>query len=304
MIKLCRNITCDELLEPFVENILNIKNKADKRSAINSILEAEENLYKYYKSQTMIYTEFRDFEYRDDDVRHELRLKILNELIDFERTEKDDDITLNTGGAKPRGMAPRAEKKIYYIIGLPASGKSGISNTIADLTGSYILDSDMAKRKLPEYYNKKGGATLVHNESDHIVFSYQDEESNKLNLYYFCVNNGYNIVVPKIGYNIDAILKFIEPLKERGYSAYLVLVDLERLKATQRAYNRFKQTSRYVPLSVIYDGYGNDPILNYYRIKQRHFDSFKGYLQISTDVDLGQNPTIIENVNIDNFTFG
>lgn len=299
----CRKMDDDELLYPFVTYILQIDDIDKKRAAINSIIAAEGMLEKYSKAQTFGSKKYRDFQYADDESRHRLHVQIISELINCERVENDDDITLGIGGAKPRGVYPKNNKHIYYVIGLPASGKSSIANKIADATGSYILDSDMAKRKLPEFRNKSAGATLVHDESDEIIFSLNYLGKN-INLFNYCVESGYNIVVPKIGYDLNGILRFVGILRSKwGYKPYLVLVDLERMQATQRAFSRFSSTNRYVPLANIYDLYGNDPILNYYRIRQKHSNCFEGYLQIDTNVKLGENPIVVEKAGISSIQF-
>lgn len=289
----CRNLSTDAEVESFVDNILQIKNEELKRSAINKITAAERNMATYAKLQTLTHEDNRDFKFRDARTRERLRNQIFTELRDFQRLASDDDITLGKGGAKPLTDI-KAEKKIFYLIGPPASGKSTIANIVADLTGSYILDSDYAKRKLPEYSNQISAASLVHDESDVLVFSYND-----YNLLKHCIKNNYNMVIPKIGHNRDSIIKFAGTLKQLNYSIYLISVDLDRVKATQRAYNRFKTSGRYVPLSLVFDCYANDPTLNYFKIQQLNHDIFDGYAQISTDVPEGKSPVLVECKDID-----
>lgn len=292
----CRTLSTDTEAEPFVEGILKIKKIDEKRKAINSITAAERNIRDYPGYPTLTHKDNRDFEYRMDDIREKLRAQILNELEHLERLDSDDDISLGVGGAMPK-TKPLKGKKLYYVIGPPASGKSTIANMIADATGSYILDSDFAKRKLPEYSNQIGGATLVHEESDVLIFSYEcgGKPQNMLD---FCIKNGYNMVIPKIGANIQNIVDFCKKLKDIGFIPYLVSVDLDREKAVQRAYNRYVATNRYVPLSLIFDGYGNQPTLNYFKIKQKYNDLFRGFAQISTDVEFGSCPLLLEQKNL------
>ena len=104
----------------------------------------------------------------------------------------------------------------------------------------------------------------------------------------------YGIVLER-----KAISRNISLLKEAGYDVYLISVDLDRQKATQRAYNRFIETKRYVPLSLIFDGYGNQATLNYFKIKQQNREVFLGFAQISTDVPLGEPVELIEEYNIE-----
>jgi adenylate kinase family enzyme len=279
-------------VEPFVDGILKIKGEDYKRDAINNIAAAERNLILYDSTPTLTHKDFRDFKYRENDTREILRTRIVQELIDTERTDSDDLISLGVGGAKPKTKVI-AKKKLYYIVGPPASGKSTVANEIADATGSYILDSDYAKRKLPEYTNQIGAASLVHEESDALIFNYKNK-----NLLDYCIENDYNIIIPKIGHNIQKISEFCKAMKSIGYSPYLISVDLDREKATQRAYNRYVQTHRYVPLSLIFDGYGNQPTLNYFKLKQRNNGIFNGFAQITTDVPKGEKPILLEQKNL------
>ena len=285
---ICRTLVTDLEIEMFVDNILKIEKNDLKREAINSIASAERNIITYFDNPTWDHKDNRDFEYRDDKTREKLREQIITELRTLKRLKCDDDIKLGSGGALPNTRI-KCNKKLFYVIGPPASGKSGIACEIADSYGAVILDSDFAKRKLPEYKNQIGGATLVHEESDRLIFDY-----NQKSLLDFCIKNGYNIVVPKIGHSMEGILAFCNMMRNYDYSVYLVSVDLDRQLATQRAYTRFRKTKRYVSLAVIFDGYSNQPSLNYFKLIRSHKDMFKGYAQISTNVPKNQKPILME----------
>ncbi len=277
--------------ELFVQNILEIDDVNKIIEVANQIVIEERNLRGADQSSTLSDLSIRNLRYRTEKDRDALCTQILDELIQNKRLVKDDDISLGKGGAAPN-TSPRQERVLLYVIGPPASGKSGICNSLADAYGAYILDSDYVKRKLPEY-DQLGGASLVHEESDAIVFSRE-----KGNLLQYCISRGQNIVVPKIGHNQVNIVEFASKLKGFHYKVYLISVDLDRKKATQRAYYRYVETKRYIPLSLIFDGYGNDPILNYFRIKQRVKHTFSGFAQISTDVKKGDPPVLIEQNNM------
>lgn len=243
----CRELVTDMQVEFFVDGILCIEDDTEKENAINAIAEAERNIKDYPKFPTLTHRDNRHFKYRDESVRKKLRIKIVKELFEQQRLDNDDEIEIEHGGACPQTEA-KTEGKAFYIIGPPAAGKSGVAAKIADLFGCYILDSDFAKRKLPEYSNQIGSASLVHEESDELIFG-DDGLITK------CLQSKYNIVIPKIGHKLNGIMSFCNALKEAGYEVYLISVDLDRQKATQRAYNRFIKTKRYVPLSLIFDGY-------------------------------------------------
>lgn len=292
MSDIARVLFTDIEVDRFVEGVLEIHDKPNRREAINSITAAERNILMYPSYSTWLKEDCRDFEWRDNKSRKALRERIVKELYTLKRLDNDDDIALGTGGSAPQ-CAPKQEKKAIYVIGPPASGKSTISSILADIYGAYIVDSDYAKRKLPEYTNQIGSASLVHEESSHIVFDTTGDS-----LISRCFQQGNNIVVPKIGDDIEGILKFAKLLKSINYDVYLVSIDLDRQKATKRAYNRYISTKRYVPLSLIFDRYGNQPTLNYFKIKQLHSSLFSGFAQISTDVPYDMPATTVEIENM------
>lgn len=281
-------------IEPFVKDILKITDEKEIRKAIQQIGDAERNCSFYIEHSTLHSIDYRDINYRSTEQRKKLCSRVLSELKNNVRLKNDDDINLGRGGARPPTNI-QADSQLFYIVGLPASGKSGISNVIADYYGAYILDSDYAKRKLPEYC-VNGGASLVHEESDEIIFNQKDD-----NLLRFCIENKYNMVIPKIGHNKNKVCKFCEKMNAIGYTVNLISIDLDRVAATKRAYHRFMESQRYVPLSLIFDTYSNQPSLNYFKIKQEVPPFISGYAQISTDVLLGENPILLEEKNLDSF---
>ena len=203
----CRELITDIQVEQFVTGILEIRKDADKREAINLITEAERNSKDYKFYPTLTHRDNRDFSCRDDDARQELRSQIIEELFSQKRLSNDEDIKLGSGGAAPSTNI-KYESKAYYIIGPPAAGKSMISSALADTYGGFILDSDFAKRKLPEFRNQIGGASLVHEESNSLVF----EPGGLMER---CLGKKANIVIPKIGHDLRSILTFCEGIKKQ-----------------------------------------------------------------------------------------
>lgn len=226
--------------------------------------------------------------YSENEARKALRKTIYTELITKKRLKKDDSIALGKGGALPKTIIKKTAEA-FFIIGLPASGKSGIATRLSDRYGAIILDSDFAKRKFPEFSTTDFGASVVHEESSVVVFGGQGEYVNEPSVLQYAVENQINMVIPKIGDKPERIATFANNLKALGYSVHLVLVRLDREKATRRALDRFIKTRRYVPLSLIFDEYGNNPTITFYDMKQlRAYSSiFKSFTMISTDVPLG-----------------
>ena len=284
--KFARPLIDDYTTTQFLSTVLN---RSDKDSNFefwkNKIIKIERSLNKVGSNSTYESSKHRFFQYRKNYDRIELRKQIINELLTKDRLKNDDEIKLGKGGALPPKI--KDNKEVYILIGSPASGKSTIANQIADETGSIILDSDYVKRKLPEF-QKKNGASLVHKESSKILFGNFDEIGSVC-VEDVCIENNFNILIPTIGDRQEKIEKIIENYKQENYSVHLILVSLEREISTNRAFDRFLKTDRYVPLSLVFDVYGNDSIICYYRLKKNNYLS--SYGKIST---LKPNPTFIE----------
>ncbi len=279
------------LVESFLTDVLGYNKDAALSKIVEKIISAEIKMGTMTKKGTIFDGAYRHHQFRAECEREKLREQIVLEMIQNERLESDDDLELGIGGALPVGCKPVSSKSAYVIIGPPASGKSTVSNRIADYVGGVILDSDYVKRKLPEF-NQDSGASLVHEESSALILGNKRIGENLLTLYDVCVSFGYNIVIPKIGHDIKSLLTLCNRIKNDDYSVHLILVSLDREKSTQRALKRFIETERYVPLSLVFDGYGNDTILTYYRIKDNAV--FSSYGKVSTDVAFGESPRIID----------
>lgn len=235
------------------------------------------------EAQTMNAKEMRDAAFRDEDKRWELRRNIIDELWTKKRLSDDEKIVKGKGGALPKG-AVKSDRQAFILIGLPASGKSSIAAGIAGDYGAIIVDSDYAKRKLPEYNDHLYAASIVHEESSQITFGFKPNNPQNLkSLYELCIENGSNIVVPRIGQNPSSIINLVMALnKANNYEVHLVLVSLSKRLSTIRAVYRYAATGRYVPLGLIFDGYGNDPSHCYYYLRCKHNGLFKSVGAIST----------------------
>jgi adenylate kinase family enzyme len=243
--------------------------------------------------------EYRNSTYHSEDQRWKLRQQIVDELLTQQRLENDDNILLGVGGACP-SCGIRNERKAYLIIGLPASGKSKVANNISDSVGGIIVDSDFAKRKLPEFSQYEYGATLVHKESTKIISGFDEKPMRYTNIESLnekAIIQGANIILAKIGHSLTDLMKLSETYKKLNYEIHLVLVNLNRRKATIRAIKRYIDTGRYIPLDLIYDEYSNDPILNYYQLKSHLPNSFDSFGMITTNVDYNDPYRCIESIN-------
>lgn len=283
--KTSRPLNNFELVEHFLENALDFDLSNSKNyEIVPKIVSTELNIENFDETLISLNSKsYRTLEYRKDNVRKKLQNQIVLELLEMKRLQSDEDIKLENGGAFPNTEI-NTDLNAYIVIGLPASGKSSIAEKVADECGAFILDSDYAKRKLPEFNKLPFGATLVHEESDRIIFG--EEKNNDLkSLFDYCREVGANIVIPKIGSNYSGIINLIvNVLKKNNYKVHLTLVDLDRIKATQRALKRFEKTDRYVPLGLIFDTYANNPSNTFYKLITYNNNLLESYGIINADV--------------------
>ncbi|GAB3641559.1 hypothetical protein GCM10027423_21950 [Spirosoma arcticum] len=286
----------DDLVTGFLEGLFGPGNEVTRSPVVAKIYNTELALEggKSRDLSTLTHGRYRSHPYKSEPDRRRLREQIVQELLLQKRLADDDAIQLGVGGALLYTRC-KHKRQAYIITGLPASGKSGIAAKVADKLGAAIIDSDYAKRKLPEYDRSSFGASLMHRESGAIVLGdgYLNQTDFKTLFDYFS-EKGTNVVLPKIGDTVESVLKLVNKLKTYNYDVHLTLISLDRKKATIRAVNRFDKTDRYVPLSLIYDVYANEPILTYYRLKESHRDIFKSIGKLSTDVPMGQPYQFLE----------
>ncbi len=274
----------------FIKYALNFEADEDTLSQyVVAVSSAEMHQRSIVGKDTLNSDAYRIPQYSGNEERKALRKQIYNELISKKRLNKDDDIIFGKGGALPKTEIKK-DAEAFFIIGLPASGKSGIATSISDQYGAIILDSDYAKRKFPEFSTTDFGASVVHEESSVVVFGGKGQYAEEPSVLQYAVNERINLVIPKIGDKAPRIATFAKTLKKLGYTLHLVLVRLDREEATKRALVRFMKTKRYVPLSLIFDEYGNNPTITFYDMKQlRKYSSiFKSFTMISTDVPIGE----------------
>ncbi|PSV15402.1 zeta toxin family protein [Photobacterium kishitanii] len=259
----------NQLAFDFLTRVLGQKNSLEVGDNVQRIVTAEKLLQSTTAEPTMTVQNNRHPYYATDESRKLLRERIFTELAFGIRLDNDDNIKLGEGGALPRS-AIKKEGKAFIIIGLPASGKSTIASKIADYYNAAIIDSDYAKRKFPEY-SLPQGASVVHDESTLITFGAESGDSDEPSLYEYFTKDRCNIVIPKIGHDEQSVLGLRDALLSSEAGSYsevhLVLVSVDRTISTNRALNRFISTNRYVPLSLVFDVYANDPTLTYYRIR-------------------------------------
>lgn len=221
--------------------------------------------------------------------REVLWRKIVRDLTTLPRVDDDSQISLGTGGILPPHNAQH-DRHALIVIGPPASGKSTIARCIADHFGAAVLDADFAKPKLPEF-RAGNGASLVHRESDVLVFGPSALIRDVKPALASCVESGINLVIPKVGRTAKGFASLRDMLTsvDPKYRCSLVLVNVGKETAARRAIQRWKKTGRYVSLSYIVDQVEESPRMWYYRALSN--DPDKGKWESYAEYDAEQWPT-------------
>lgn len=174
------------------------------------------------------------------------------------------------------------ERRADIVIGAPAAGKSSVLvDPLSEQHKSRVIDSDDAKKLLPEYDEGKGAGN-VHRESSMI----------RNDLLVRAVENGDNLVWPTVGDKLDKLLRDIQNFRDNGYSVYLHLNELSASKAAGRALGRYLSEGRFVDPEVVLK-VGDKPTQNYNYIRQQE-GLIDGYSHYSNDVPRGEKPILYE----------
>ena len=200
----------------------------------------------------------------------------------YNRLQKSGSAVTDDSGHVSLTGEIRREKRLDIVIGLPASCKSSaLVEPISEMYHSRIIDSDEAKKLLPEY-NDGWGAGIVHKESQLIA----DRQFKA------AVRNGENITYPRVGGDCDELTDIIAAVKKQGYSVYIHFNELDRNKALGRMINRFLETGRYIKPELV-TKYGNGISATYETLKNRS-ELVDGFSKWNNDVPLGCRPKLIE----------
>ena len=176
--------------------------------------------------------------------------------------------------------AAKKEGKVWLVLGVPASGKSTFSDPLVEREGALLIDSDEAKKMLPEFSNGLL-AGAVHEESAAIA----DAAIKR------AVINRDNLVLPLVGKTFATLQEKIDKLKEAGYKVNLIYVDLPVEKAIERTKARFRHTGRLVSPDYLRK-VGLKPRENYDKLKvTKEVDSYEAW---DNNVNKGDNPIPLE----------
>lgn len=189
---------------------------------------------------------------------------------------------------KELGIDPQPvfrNKELTIVLGPPAAGKSTIANELAVANRSAILDSDEIKKALPEYEGGIG-ASAVHEESSDLAKILQS----------LMIEQGTNIVLPKVGHSVSSIRKVISLYKDKGYKVRLVNMDVTPENAYQRMIGRFVSSGRIIPPAYL-DAVGANPSATFRTLRQE--GAANGYAEIDNNGGFN-DPKEIREVSGDN----
>lgn len=212
----------------------------------------------------------------------ELRNRTGIQLGVYNRLQNMGSAVTKSDGAVSFSGEIRREKRLDIVIGLPASGKSSaLVEPISELYESRVIDSDEAKKLLPEF-NNGWGAGVVHKESQLI----SDRQLSA------ALKAGENITYPRVGGDSSELLNIISTAKKLGYSVYVHYNELDRNKALGRLLNRFLETGRYIKPELV-TKYGSG-ISNTYEQAKKATTLVDGFSKWSNDVPFGSRPKLLE----------
>ena len=180
----------------------------------------------------------------------------------------------------PQGQYINQDRRAAIVLGPPAAGKSTLANPIARKMNAAIIDSDEAKKMLPEYEGGIG-ANAVHEESS-------DLAERVLNL---ALEFGDNVVIPKVGGSPGSIERLITKLKEKGYSVDLVDMSVTYSNARSRMYMRFVKEGRLINPDYVRQ-VGDTPGKTYDTLKQQ--GKADGYTRIDNNGEIDEPKDLVE----------
>lgn len=169
-------------------------------------------------------------------------------------------------------------RRAVIVLGPPASGKSAISDPLARARGARVIDSDEVKKTLPEYGDGTG-AHAVHEESSDITTLVLQR----------ALENGDNIVIPKVGDNASKIDRLATVFENMGYKVDLIVMNVSPDEAYRRNISRFIGTGRLVPPAYV-RSVGLKPVETLNTLKTR----FERYAEIDNNGEIGAAKAVLQ----------
>lgn len=239
-------------LEERIYNDENYYYSLDEHAINNLLYEigySDDNLSKFVKNTMDYVKEHGIYELNDNDINKALEI-LKSQIYELHITNN---------------------KEIVLLFGLPGAGKSTIIKNIKkhySKSNFYLVDSDEFK------------TGLKNNNGEYILEPYQDPKLKGIDVEFIhkaianlakiflevLLKEGYDIISPKIGDDIDSIFKLLEDFKNRGYKVYIHFVYCTVKTSLERNLFRFKNSNesyrRLVPVKKILD-IGYKPFYNF-----------------------------------------
>lgn len=214
-------------------------------------------------------------EFADNPERKALQDKLANDYYNRGSAIIDGNGKVSYNGNVERG------KKVFFVTGLPASGKSStLVDKISQHFHARILDSDDIKFAHPDFDNGFG-SNYIHEESKEILKKVSKRAKE----------NGENLVIPIIGGDEpEKLAKKLKEYSDNGWEVAICQNDLPSNKAMGRAMTRYITDGRYIPPEVL-KAYGDTPHSNYLEMiergKQYGLKDLSGFARVDNDVAAG-----------------
>lgn len=194
--------------------------------------------------------------------------------------------TLPDGSINLKGEGIKHEKRLDLIIGVPAAGKSSaLAEPISEMYSSRMIDSDEAKKRIPEYHDGYG-ASLVHKESQKITEKHFE----------IALSKGENLVYQRVGRSYNEMELIISRARKYGYSVYVHYNELEKNKALGRMLERYLTTGRFLQ-PELYEKYGKSISDTFDKLTTAKSKDGKplidGYSKWDNDVPFGTHPRLV-----------
>lgn len=206
--------------------------------------------------------------------------RIINELTNLGSAVIDSNGKVEYNGVVEQG------RHADIVIGPPAAGKSTVfADPLSQKHKAKIIDSDMVKERLPEF-DGGYGANFIHDESTRVATA--DLTSRAL-------EKGENVVFPLVGGKTKKIRNLIKSLREKGYTVNLYYNEVSSEIAMNRAFARFVQNGRFLPLDYvagIYKDPKQNPTVTYYELLKEGVADY--YEHKSNAVPYGTEPPLVE----------
>lgn len=167
------------------------------------------------------------------------------ERLEFRKQIISDEIKGQETKLAENGFEIKRERKCFFVLGQPGSGKSTIATPFSKKFGAYIIDADNMKERIPEFQADPEMIDAVHFESKHCSEEMLREVSN----------SGSNVVIGKVGGYAPTIINKIKEMQDMGYTVNVAVMDVSLQTSLKRNIERKarSETTRIVKPAIAFD---------------------------------------------------